>query len=825
MNKLAKIPFFLILFFVLAAAFIIFAYNLAEISINENFEEISSEDVSGETRVFRDHYGLPFIKSNNEADAYFSLGYIHAKDRLWQMDILRRIAYGELSEIIGKETVKADKFLRCFDIKSVSKDIFNSLNTKEKKLLRTYSAGINTFIEKNSGRLSFEFGALDYYPKAWRPEDCIALGKLIAFEMSLGIWIDAAFGDIANQLGPEMARSLIPGVHSDMPYIKDPRQAKGLHDDTLLSRDSRIPVETFFDAAASVREILGIKGTSIGSNCWAVSRSLYGAEGALLANDPHLPFMLPPHWYPVHIHNGEDNIIGMTLPGMPFVISGRNEKIAWGITNLMLDDFDYFIEKTDDSGDYYYFDGEKKKFEYIIDTIKVKNENDEVYYFRKNHRSKVISDFHLLENPSLLLQIPGDDEDNLFQNYVLTFKWTGHRKSNEIHSLYQISKAKGYREFSRALDSWGSPALVFHYADSNGFVAVRPAGIVPERRGMDPMHPNPGWDSQIDWKGYITSDKLDGMYNPEKKYVISANNRIESSDNIYFGNYWEPYSRAFRIEQLLTSSYDHNVKDAQYVQNDVLSPYASELLKETMPVLEKHQNLLKGNELKAYRQLKEWDYILTPASSTASIYSVYLENLIYSTFLDELGESLLKKYMFTSNIMSRKMMELLKQGKSDWFDIITTGERENRDFIIFESFRKAVKSLEQTFEGKNIQDWIWGDLHQLKLVHLFGVNDFMNETVNLGPYPIGGDNTTINNTQWRFFNPYQPVIGASMRLIADLKDTVIYVSMPGGVSGDPVHPNYSNQVQLWLNGGYIEYPFSAEPGNDYRESLFIKPVD
>ncbi len=847
MGLISKFRAVIIIAIMIVIVSFVFFNDIATKSHEGAFENYSSSVIKQKVEIFKNSYGIPHIIAGNEHDVFFTLGYMHAQDRLWQMDYFRRTGRGRLSEIFGKRTVIYDKFMRAINFISIAEMIYASLDNESKQILKSYSDGVNFYINENSGSLPFEFGALSYKPAPWHPVDCVIIERLLAFELSISFWGDIAFGDIGVKLSENKAMQLIPGYPDDVPYILDTidiRHEKKVRpllqsilsynrktDKKDRSRISRL-AGSYFDFMKKMKKDLGFEGSAVGSNSWAIQKPDADTltTYALLANDPHLRLGLPPRWYQVHITCPEMNITGLTIPGIPLFVIGRNDYISWGVTNIMLDDCDYFIEKLDSAKTSYFTDekGNKAPLQYVRDTILVKNSDDIEYYKRITRRSTVISDNHIMEKTKDLLHFKPDT--NFFrEDYCLTFSWTGTYFSNEFSAVYKIMKSRNWQDFLAGVHIWGVPGLNFTYADIHGNIGIAPSGMIPQRGRSNPNLFTPGWVQNTSWDGVSRYNNFDSIYNPVKGYVVSANNKTSRNLKQFVTNYWEPPSRSVRITDLLIEYMNYHTgysaRDAQVMQIDLLSPYAGKFLDVTLPVLETGQKYLNKQELKALDKLIEWDQIISMQQPASAIYNAFLERVIYNTFIDNLGERLYREYCFISNIPTRKILELLDNNDIFWFDDIRTKKYETMDYIIIKSFKDAVAKLSDYFAGKALEEWHWGDLHTVTLKHPLSENNFLEPALTIGPFPMGGNNTTINCTEYKYYEPFDVVIGASTRFITDMQDSIVYTTVPGGISGQPMEVNFGDQVQLWLNGGYLELPASRIPGDDFKLRVVLEPDD
>lgn len=824
----------LLALFVFAVCFIFFALHTATRSSVQPGDEHESTLVNDSITIYRNKFSVPHIITRNDVDGYFALGYVHAQDRLWQMDIARRAGKGQLAQILGKKALGTDKFMRSFDMQTLAKQEWKVSGKQSRAIMEAYSKGVNFFLETSNGALPFEFGALDYKPSPWEPTDCLVIGKMMSLELSMSIWADIAFGEIAARMGAERAKELLPSYPSAGPVIipsvyapiERPANKDSIKQESLSLYQSDKETEGLMAVMGTIadtaRSYLGIRGSGNGSNCWTMKKHGQSKSGTILANDPHLTLSLPARWYPVHLTTPTMNIVGMTLAGVPVCIVGRNDNIAWGITNMMADDFDYFIEKVDSTNNNYYFDdkGARKKFMYRRDTIFVRDDEPLIYDIRFTSRSPVISDAHLFSDTEHLLLIGNSKKEDYFvNNRVLTYRWTAKFAADNIGALAKVHRAKSWRDFTTALHGWGAPALNFVYADRSGNHGVVPAGMLPKRGNAAPFMPANGWTPGTDWQGIWATGILPTAYNPPRRFIAVANNKVSDNDNVFITDWWEPSSRAERLHQALSQFDEYDVRDAQFLQQDIISPYAKKMLADIVPILQTKRKYLPKDADSVLTLLQRWDGLMGAGKWQPAVFSLFHDELIRSTFADDMGERLFRQYSFIANVPVRKIAELLQDKKSIWFDDKKTAHKEDRDEIVFQSFVRAVRRAKSIAVNGSVFSAEYGSIHKVSLLHIFSSNPLLDKIVTHGPFETGGSSTTLNNGEWRVFDPFKQVLGASMRFIADMEDSVVYTVVPGGISGEPLSAHYSNQIQLWLKGGYVKVPVERKPS--IGESLFV----
>ncbi|MCC6846250.1 MAG: penicillin acylase family protein [Bacteroidetes bacterium] len=828
--------------FVLTISFIVFAlYLVGRSTIEPNVIQYS-DNVEDTAKIYRDKFGIPHIIAESESDMFFTLGYVHAQDRLWQMDAARRTGRGTLSEVFGEKTVETDQFMRYIGLPAVASEILKHASPATRSVLHAYTQGVNHYIQTHKRALPFEFGALQYEPEPWTSEDCLIILRLTALEMSASFWADIALGDIADNIGVEKTLQLIPAYPADAPSIvgdklpasvplRSPVAADSLprRTESVHSASIRYMLASVSETFSSARSNLGLEGSAIGSNCWVMKKSAQPYAGTTLACDPHLPLALPARWHQAHITSQYWNVVGLFVPGIPLAFSGRNDATAWGYSAMMLDDADFFIEKIDPKNSNYYYDadGKRLKFRYARDTITVRRGEPIIYDIRYTKRSGVISDVHFLKNQRKFLQSPYVPKSNAFlERYCLTYSWTGSYPTDELLGLYRINKAETWFQFTDGANEWSVPGMNFTYCDRIGTIGVAPSGAVPVRQKCLPNLPNPAWLPGYAWKGTQPPSDLPRIVNPKRRFIASANNIVSHNISIFISALWEPPSRAERLEYLLGQFDEYDIRDAQFMQMDATAPLARQVNDIAMRVLEAKKRFLSPDDRAALAIMKKWDGMMSPRAAEPALFAVFFDELLRHTFADELGDRLYRQYMLVSSLPTRKTAELLADSAAVWFDNISTKEREDRNEIIFRSFVAAQRRLKKLYDGVPFAEHQFGRIHQLTLYHQFSDNPYIRPFVTQGPMPSGGSNVTINCGEWRFNEPFNQVVGASMRFIADMDDSVAYSIVPGGASGEPLSAHYSDQIQLWLNGGYVAMPAGRRPAGNiilYETILPVKP--
>lgn len=774
---------------------------------------VTNNRIGSEAIIYRDSMAVPMIIAKSQEDAAYALGYLHAQERLFQMDIARRAGEGRLSEIFGDKTAPFDLMFRTVGIAGTASESYKRIDTATRKILIAYSNGVNKFIDEAGGKYPVEFGLLGYEPYKWKPEHSLIIAKMMAWELNLSWWSDVAFAHIIKKIGKEKAAELLPDYPENAPLIIDDR----------FNRFAEAPLE-LIKTDREFRKFTGFIGTHIGSNSWAVSGKRSATGKPIIANDPHLAFSAPGKWYFALIRSKEWNAEGFTLPGLPSIVIGKNRNIAWAMTNVMADDADFYIEQIDTINNRYFVDGQWKNLDVRTDSIYIKNKGYHKFVIRHTHRGPIISGIH----PYRLI-------NKKSENLQISMRWTGNDFTNELLSSFLLNRANNWREFSSALKYFNVPGQNFIYADKEGNIGYVCAALLPARNNASPTLIYDGTTTNSDWKGYVPYDMMPKLFNPEKGYIASANNKTIKTFPYHISNIWEPSSRIERITQLLNSRGLHTPDDFRNYQTDFVSPYAKfvtgNLLKAFENVKIKDANLELVLEL-----LRNWDYNMNAGSQTPSIYSAFLYFLIKNTFEDELGPDLIKEYVILANVPYRKIYELLGEDSNPLFDDVTTPRKENKNDILRKSLVDALSYLEINY-GKNPVDWQWGKIHSVTFKHMFhGISSLADKLIDIGPFPIGGDGTTVFNTEYSFVTlfdkgnteyinkekPFENILGPSMRYIYDFANPdYIKFIMPTGQSGNFISPHYRDMTEMWLDGKYHVVPLNED---EFKEKSVNKLV-
>ncbi|HEX7356605.1 MAG TPA: penicillin acylase family protein [Ignavibacteriaceae bacterium] len=770
-------------------------YYMLSTSLPQYTGQIKSSKIINDIEVYRDSFAVPYILAKSDEDAAFALGYLHAQERLFTMDMIRRAGEGRLAEILGEKAIPFDKMFRTVGIKRNIEKNLNKYDPSVMKILQAYSNGINEYLKERKGNYAIEFDVLGYEPEPWKPIHSLIVIKMMAWELNISWWTDLSFAELIQKLGKEKVLEILPDYPENAPTI-------------IADNFKYLPTinSTLAETDKAFRQMMGWTGTHIGSNNWVVNKNKSVTGKPIIANDPHLAFSAPGKWYSAVIKSPGWNAAGVTLPGVPGIVIGKGNNISWVLTNVMNDDADFYVEKIDSSKTKYFIDGQWQSLKIIKDTIKVKDAKDEIFIIKETHRGPIISDIHPFKF------IYNKDDVSI---PPISMQWSGNEFSDEMLAFYKLNKANNWAEFREAVKYFGIPGQNFVYADSQGNIGYIMGARIPIRKSNNPTLVSDGTTSENDWKGFVPTDEIPSILNPPENFIASANNKAIKNFKYHISNLWEPSSRIDRIRELLTSKQKLSVIDFKKFQMDQVSPYAKIITQYILKAFEgikvKDKNLSTSLDL-----LSKWNFELNKYSQTPAIYSVFLKYLLKNIYYDEMGDDLYNRFVFLANVPYRSLLQILERPESDWFDDVKTNRKETRDEIVRKSLADALTYLEEKL-GKDLTYWQWGKMHKVTFKHAFSGNfSLLDKYINIGPFEIGGDGTTIDNTEYPFaasieeysmfrHDEFDNVLGPSMRFVYDFSNPdEFYMIITTGQSGNVMSDNYRDQTPYWLDGKYMK---------------------
>jgi len=765
--------------------------------------------------VILDENGVPHIFGDSDEDIVRVLGYMHARDRLWQMDLSRRAASGRLAQVFGERAYDIDVFQRVIGLERTAEKIRRNLDKNTLRLLQAYSDGVNQYVEDAPEYPSVEFRILGYHMEPWTPTDSLALSRMTGWQLSRNWNTEVLRAAITAERGEEAMWEILPKHADPGPYIIPPEGRKyektgrraGPSEYMHADIGERFGAEgwlAMLDVTRGLEKMTGrLTSDAASSNSWVVSPSKSASGGAILSNDPHLDLMLPGVWYEAHLHGDGLDVAGVSFPGNPVIVLGHTPYVAWGATTTMADTQDLYVITTDKKhpGEYLY-DGEWKSFEVIEETIKVKTSGG-----MEKRRIKIRSTVHgpiINDHVRLPENLPG-----------VALRWTGYETSDELKALMGMAKARNAREFLDALKDLRAPIQNWVYADSAGNIGYIAGGLLPKRKKGSGLMPAPGDDPDYTWDGFVPFDELPQVMNPSSGYIATANNKVvPEGDYPYVVSYeYCPPYRAMRIVEVLDEASEITVEDMGRLQMDTkflhgrrLAPYfikAYENAEETGST-DKRPGKLVG-------LLRKWDYSTPTDSVAATFFNEAYRQAFRLTYEDEVSDSIWK--VVREERTAYNGFDNGIENDFSLFDDRRTPDRvEGRDEILIKAMVEAVEVLDEEM-GSDIRDWRWGERHTILFDHPFGGrHPLLRKIFSVGPYSLPGSRDTVNNGYFRWWNsPYEVYEGPSMRHIVDLGDlSAGGMTVAPGQSMHRLSKHYSDQADDWVDGRYHSMPMERE---------------
>ncbi|MBK3594420.1 MULTISPECIES: penicillin acylase family protein [Streptomyces] len=830
--------------------------------------------LTGDVDVKRDDYGIPQIYADSDADLFRAQGFVQAQDRFWEMDVRRHMTSGRLSEMFGSGQVDTDAFLRTLGWRKVAQEEYDKvLDEDTKKNLQAYAEGVNAYLAGKDGKdISVEYAALgltnDYKPTEWTPVDSVA-------------WLKAMAWDLRGNMQDEIDRSLltsrlsekqIEDLYPEYPYKKnrpivdqgavspvtgefDPEAepSDDIGGDTVAGATDGLNTQlsALSDTLDEIPALLGPNGNGIGSNSWVVSGAHTTTGKPLLANDPHLAPMLPSLWYQMGLHCREVSktcrydTAGYTFSGMPGVIIGHNQDIAWGFTNLGADVTDLFLEKV--SADGYQYDGKTEPFVTREETIKVAGGKSRKITVRETNNGPLVSDRSSeMEKVGKRAPVTNSAPDR-GDGYAIALKWTALDPGKSMDAVFELNRAKDFKTFRAAAEHFEVPSQNLIYADTEGNIGYQAPGKIPVRLNGDGTMPSPGWSSKYGWeKDPIPFDELPYEYNPERGYIVTANQAvIDDSYKHMLTKDWGYGARSQRINDLIQKKIDDGGKvstdDMQSMQMDNQSAIAAKLVPKLVKIGISDKSVREAQKL-----LEGWDYTQESDSAAAAYFNGVWRNILKLAFGNKLPKELRPKGeclnvrpaagtgpVDEQNKLVREcgqrdpdtaqpdggdrwyevVESILDDTDNEWWKVPAQGREEaidNRDQLFARAMEDARWELTAKL-GKDISTWNWGRLHQLTLRNqTLGTEgpDLLQRALNRGPWNLGGGEAAVNATGWNAAGGYGVIWVPSMRMVVNVGDwdKSRWINLTGA-SGHAFSAHYTDQTDKWADGELLDWSY------------------
>lgn len=812
--------------------------------------EMAVPGLEAEVRVLRDGQGIPHVYADTAEDLFYAQGFVHAQDRFFEMDFRRHVTSGRLSELLGRDALETDKYIRTMGWRRVAEEELSLLRPETLDYLEAYSAGVNAYLDAHSaGQLGLEYSVLalhglDYTPQKWSPADSVA-------------WLKAMAWDLRGNMEEEIQRAIMSVNHTaeeidflyprypyrrHRPIVNQGAVVDRVFEQDATSGDTRLPTRPAFsdevvhtlerlqEGLGSLPDLMG-KGQGIGSNGWVLSGDRSTTGEPILANDPHLGVSVPGIWHQMGLHCNEVteacpfDVSGFTFSGLPAVLIGHNQQIAWGFANLGADVVDLYLEKID--GRLYEYDGQQRRLEMREEKIQILGEDDPfTFTVRSTHHGPLLSDVSAQLSTVGANARVGEGAPVRDNGYAVALSWTALTPSRTADALFLIDRATSWEEFREAARVFAAPAQSMLYADRDGHIGYQAPGLIPIRRsGHTGEYPAEGWNAANDWTGsYIPFDALPSLLDPEEGMVVAANQAVVGRDYPYYlGTEGDGYGyRAERIREMLQRREQFSVEDLAQLQLDNRNGFAPTFVPYLLDVLMPSQYLSAGQRL-----LERWNYQQHAESAAAAYYNAVWRNTLALTFHDQMSESVWPDGGSRWFEVMRRL--LADPGNPWWDDVETEAVVETRDEILAHAMEAARNDLVR-LQARRPAEWSWGHHHVLNLENQsVGQSEvgLVRWLFNRGGYEVGGGSSVVNAMGWTAFEGYEVDWAPSMRMVvsmADLDDSR-WINLTG-VSGHPFNSHYVDQTELYVDGATLPWRFSREQVESSAENtLRLLPAE
>lgn len=758
--------------------------------------EVVFQNISKETTVYFDHYGVPHIYSDSEKDAMTVLGYVHAQDRLWQMELMRRIAPGRLSELFGSKALKNDMFFAGIGIDENSEKAITDLdkNSETYQLAIAYVDGVNQYIE--NGKTPVEFQLVGIKKEKFTLKDVYNIFGFMSFSFAMAQKTDPLLTDIRDKLGIE--------------YLKDFGLDGSFSKTQLRNYDGKS--NGYAQISKSIAGLLDDSPAPafIGSNSWVIGARKTKNGKVILANDPHIGFSQPGTWYEAHIETPKYEMYGYYLAGTPFPLLGHNRNYAYGLTMFENDDLDLFQEEENPkiANQYKTVDG-YRNFNIRQKEIKVKDSASVILTIKESEHGPIIN--------GLLSTVTNTKP--------IAMSWIYTQEKNQIlDAVHSISHANGLNDFYKNIELIHAPGLNIMYGDAKNNIAWITSGkLYKLEKSVNPNFILNGANGIDDKKEFLPFSKNPSAINPPWNYVYSSNNQPEAVDGYLYPGYYLPQDRAKRITSLLEPKNNWIASDVKKMITDNTSAVAPEIISNWTLVI--NEKTLNPNQKRAIKILKGWNGSNTLKETAPTIYNKWVYCYLKNTFQDELGTADFKALLGTHIIKQVIAFQSANATSLWWDNVATKNRKETRQDILKQSFIEAIAALEKQL-GSDTSEWTWSKVHKLECQHPIGKVAVFRKFFNVTPGEIDGSNEVINNQMFVYNDSgvYEVKAGPSSRRVIDFSDIEnSYSILPSGQSGNPMSKHYRDQAAMYVKGQFRKMLLNKKEIIATSTKLVFKP--
>ncbi len=766
--------------------------------------------------VLVDEHGVPAVYARDEEDVFFAAGVLHARDRLWQMELYRRVTLGRLSEVLGDDTIDVDKRFLTLGLRDAARAEWDRAPTQVRTSLERYAAGVNAYIASVQERQKrpLEFQILGFMPAPWEPLDSLAVGRLLAWRLAENHQAELVRAAIAAKFGTEAALLLTGRYPANAPAILDGPRPPEIPPTTAMTATPPIALVVERPPSPPARKMpaglewLSASARRANSNNWVLANRRTKAGRPILANDPHLQIEFPAVWFEMHLVAADLDVVGVTIPGVPVVVLGHNARIAWGMTNSGADVQDLAIERIDVGRKRSFHRGEWVPIDIVKADIPVRGRSQPLAFeVWKTRNGPIVAEVGMPWDAPPSWLSPDDRPAEERRAYALRWDMTG-----DLATAFDaINRATDWASFTAAVNGFSAPSQNIVYADIDGNIGYAMSGRLPIRASGDGRMPVDGSDG-TGWTGSIDPSTLPRVLNPDAGFISSSNNLVDRGYQPLITNDWAAPFRATRLREQLSKAEGVDLDAMANLQNDRRSVAAEVLLAGLDSAIKKGRSI--ENERRWADRLEElarWDRVVD-SRPIVSYYQAFEDAVWRRTFIDEMEEELFFKfYEWAGGEKPAGIYALLDDPRSKWWDDILTVEiTETRDEIFLTAAQDAELYLQDVWGGESSRNW--DRVHAAHFEHPIGNAMFLFRYLfNRGPVPVEGDGNTVMRTSWNRPERFKAYEYPSWRQLFDVGEwDESRVILASGQSGHPMSPYYFSQNDLWRQGQYRRQPFSRE---------------
>jgi penicillin amidase len=784
----------------LSLALILLAGGIGACSFLNSFQTEGTLVLPGlkaRVTVHRDEKGMAYIYAQDMHDAVMAQGFVTAQDRLFQMELIRLVAEGRICEMAGEEARSLAIRMKTIGFLRNARKHAKLLEPETRAFFQKYLDGVNAFIRLRPKEHHLEFKLAGIKPTPWTIEDSLAVFYFMSWNSAANLETEIIAQMLVDKLGPEKAKEIFP-------LNLNPDETGGSGVRTAAPGLTPLGFEYDQNLLAYLKD----RPLGLGSNNWVVGPSLSAGGKPIFANDPHQDArMLPGPWYPSGLITPQFRAVGVNIPGLPGIVVGRTDHVAYGVTNAYGDTQDLYVETLDPKAPDRYMEGNKSlPFQIVEETLVIKDKKtpqgyrEETLKIRLTRRGPVISGV-----------LPG-----LKTSKDMTLRFAPFESMDPCIGLHLILTAKSVVEASQAIEHLNLICLNLVSGDKDGNIGWQVTGKIPVRSKGDGTIPFPVTDSEDNWVGHIPYDELPHSLNPQRGWIGTCNHDTIPRDYpYYYSSHLAPSYRYERLKQLLDSPGRKSTDDHWQYQRDTANGMAKRIAPLMAKAMVTHEATKPMGEL-----LSRWNFRDDPAEAAPAVFQAVYTHFALLVFQDELGEDLAKTMLGDWYFWEERLQAMVLEGTSPWFDNVKTDKlKETRDDLFYQAGLKAAHDLESSL-GKDPQQWLWGKVHQIEFVNPIRRKGFGKGLLGSGSHPAPGSGETLCRGIYDFNEPFGVTVSASLRMVADLSDEdKILAVLPGGVCGRLFNPHTKDQIEAFMNGEKVYWWFSDKAIKDHSRAV------